>query len=665
MSKEERGIKRPSSQTFYSSFLYAALILIFVIGFTPGVAPHLAAQDSCENYVLDFTKEKDVFAAIPTEETFTELTLYFMLKPDFNSFYPQASAIARLYDELPSNVGDIETKHGTFVVFNPSKHPEQVAVRVHKTATDYIEVTSQQINLIDHQWQFVAITYDGRNVGFYQCWPETGACSPEEIIDLGEYVSLRYTGYTILGRWVASWGGLIDKFVMLSKAQNYEQIKQYFACGTIDSSHLFGLYNFDGSQIVKDESDPPNDGFLGLSDEPGKGDPEPLIECFMPAQADIDADGVADACDNCVIPSNPALGYNPDQINRDNDIWGDRCDKCPLTDNTDKDYDGFADPCAVIAQTNTHLEGFYVISTTEFIGLSNINMLVADESTVELVCCKGDCVQEINGVPSIIWDNVVQPNCNFFSRPAVSIYDEDGDGFGTPSGPGVKPVGPGSENNSQEVSFDLNKYYTPEALAEITQCTTYYTNVHGDKGYDPITGECLDDACINPSIAAAQILEGESNPDDTPVSVRIVKLDVKPCSTPSCFGLSGEGVVPVAIHSVVAEDGTVIFDAATINPETIRFGTDPPTNGCSPIPEQTDLIAVPCGTTGPDLAMKDLVLHFDGNCLQICGGVGLNTTILTITGELWDGTSFVGSDDTVCVNNVDKDLSYICGSPQY
>jgi hypothetical protein len=77
---------------------------------------------------------------------------------------------------------------------------------------------------------------------------------------------------------------------------------------------------------------------------------EPQCPNLNPDASDIDADGIADICDNCLTVANPNRSDN------ERDGVGDACDNCPYNynpDQSDTDGDGIGDACDTITVTLT------------------------------------------------------------------------------------------------------------------------------------------------------------------------------------------------------------------------------------------------------------------------------------------------------------------------
>lgn len=80
------------------------------------------------------------------------------------------------------------------------------------------------------------------------------------------------------------------------------------------------------------------------------GVPDDVDNCFdeINDQADVDADGRGDACDNC--PTTP----NSTQADLDNDELGDACDNCPMYSNPgqyDADHDNVGNICDPVPES--------------------------------------------------------------------------------------------------------------------------------------------------------------------------------------------------------------------------------------------------------------------------------------------------------------------------
>ena len=150
-----------------------------------------------------------------------------------------------------------------------------------------------------------------------------------------------------------------------------------------------------------------------------------------------------------------------------------------------------------------------------------------------------------------------------------------------------------------------------------------------------------------------QIISGDVSPilyDLTIQSVvQFVAFDIKPQSCPNPLNVKDKGTIPVAIL------GTADFDVMNIDPVSLLF------EGVAPIRWAVEDEATPvageqcdCTTEGPD-GFDDLTLKFDAQ--EVVAAIGLvnngDELVLTITGNLLDGTPIEGSD-CVIIKSKDK-----------
>ena len=130
-----------------------------------------------------------------------------------------------------------------------------------------------------------------------------------------------------------------------------------------------------------------------------------------------------------------------------------------------------------------------------------------------------------------------------------------------------------------------------------------------------------------------------------------VAIDIKPQSCPNPLNTKGKGILPVAIL------GTEDFDVLDVDPATVLLESVPPIRDgledvAAPVSDRADVCD--CTTDGPD-GLLDLTLKYDRqSILQALVDLGEpllhgDQVVLTLTGELFDGTPIEGQDCVVIV----------------
>ena len=109
-----------------------------------------------------------------------------------------------------------------------------------------------------------------------------------------------------------------------------------------------------------------------------------------------------------------------------------------------------------------------------------------------------------------------------------------------------------------------------------------------------------------------------------------IQIDIKPGEFPNNINLSSRGRIPVAILTTDATDNVGTFDATTVDPTTVRFGS----TGTEATPVQDALEDVDGdGDT-------DMILRFNTQDT----GIECGDTSATLTGQTFDGQTIHGTD---------------------
>lgn len=119
-----------------------------------------------------------------------------------------------------------------------------------------------------------------------------------------------------------------------------------------------------------------------------------------------------------------------------------------------------------------------------------------------------------------------------------------------------------------------------------------------------------------------------------------VGIDVKPGSDPNPVNLKSVGVIPVAIHT------SDMFDAASVDPTTVRFGR---------FGTEATIFSGPASFAFEDVDGDgdiDMILHFNARNTGLQAG----DSHATLSGKTFDGMMIVGTDQVRAFNPGDINL---------
>lgn len=333
-------------------------------------------------------------------------------------------------------------------------------------------------------------------------------------------------------------------------------------------------------------------------------------DCEM-SQEDSDVDGVGDVCDNC---PNAA---NVDQLDTDGDGYGEACDLCPKGVNH-----GGPGPCDARTATLVTASIFGPLITLTFTYFGEDPA----EPTTHLVPpdCEGNTV--------FTSDPPIRTNCRRRPPYVMTVFEETaGSGIGYPGGDWVLAA----SGQSWTIRCNLLDIFDEKSLRAVptVQITPMYSLLSGDRGIDPVTGNCVEgEICVDSQYS---LLRAAVEAQPLTVETKgLVMIDIKPGTAPNSINLGSEGSVPVAILS------TLGFDATTVYLPGVKFQ------------EQTVVIrnngtyqASNADANGDGLL--DKVIHFYTQGLQITNGYEPACVKGTLNDEL--GQEFIGCDSVKIV----------------
>ena len=149
--------------------------------------------------------------------------------------------------------------------------------------------------------------------------------------------------------------------------------------------------------------------------------------------------------------------------------------------------------------------------------------------------------------------------------------------------------------------------------------------------YDALPGDSNLGTSLEIRLANASVNSSQTNFDDVRLTTGLaVEIDIKPGSDPNCFNSNDHGVIPVAIL------GSASFDASTVNPLSVVLDG------------QAVRVKGKSGNAGSledvnNDGFSDLVVQIIDDAAYVPG-----STIGTVTGQLNDGTPFIGTD-SICI----------------